>query len=53
MNYRVGELLRAPQGAKFFAFDSLEHADEFRRLGLICRFGGDYQGFVGSGFSKS
>jgi len=46
VNYQVGEFL-------YGAFDSLEHADEFRRLDPICRFEGDCQGFVGSGFSKS
>ena len=30
--YRVGEFIRAPEGTKFFVFDSLEHADDFRRL---------------------
>jgi hypothetical protein len=53
VSYRVGEFLTAPQGTKFFVFDSLEHADEFRRLDPISRFEGDCQGFVGSGFSKS
>ncbi|HEY5770311.1 MAG TPA: hypothetical protein VIS71_10745 [Terrimicrobium sp.] len=30
--YRVGEFIRAPEGTKFFVFDSLEHADDFMRL---------------------
>jgi hypothetical protein len=35
--YRVGEFIRAPEGTKFFVFDSLEHADDFRRLELDLR----------------
>jgi hypothetical protein len=32
VQYRVGTFVRAPQGTKFFVFDSLEHADAFMRL---------------------
>jgi hypothetical protein len=28
----VGEFVTAPEGTKFFVFDSLEHADDFTRL---------------------
>lgn len=32
MQYPVGRFITAPEGTKFFVFDSLEHADEFKRL---------------------
>jgi len=32
VRYRVGKFITAPEGTKFFVFDSLEHADDFMRL---------------------
>lgn len=29
MHYRPGEFVKAPEGTKFFVFESLEYADEF------------------------
>jgi hypothetical protein len=32
VHYPVGKFVTAPEGTKFFVFDSLDHADEFKRL---------------------
>jgi hypothetical protein len=32
VRYVVGEFIKAPEGTKFFVFDSLTHADEFMHL---------------------
>jgi hypothetical protein len=32
VRYRVGEFITAPEGTKFFVFDSLSHADDFMHL---------------------
>jgi hypothetical protein len=32
VHYQTGRFIRAPEGTKFFVFDSLEHAYDFKRL---------------------
>ena len=42
MQFRLGEFVAAPPGTKFFVFESLMHAKDFRKSDLhLCIFWGN------------